>query len=228
MSEVIPHPTEWTRTQSRDKAAPRRFRQRVGVTYLPWPDRPDLALEGLMSVRGLLADFPTEESRLRPMLDLYEREVKALGIDAGTTAKEALAVFELASVGVWVAETPFGLPTQEEARASDVVLGGFMEPDYYTPKPHEMRPALVGGGLIGPTPWEKYLVQIEPPYHKRLELIRRLLQRDRRLQEETGSWASSHHFQFFDAGKPLHFTWRAWGDLLVALRGTGSYLDYYD
>ena len=182
-------------------------------------------------LRRTAGHFATHAARLAPALAAYEAAAREAGVDVGETAESADAAALGHLWGAWVVEAP--LP-----EGGEVVTGGFMAPAYYGPLVTPAEPPDPSGrggffslGALGRpapvTPWSVYLDALETDaLRERIRRVRRALDATRVVGRASGAWTNEHHFAF-PAGPPLGFTWRAWGDFVVAVRGEGHYLDWY-
>jgi hypothetical protein len=147
-------------------------------------------------------------------------EGKARRWKIGTTAREADEMSLMLRSGGWV----------EEAKSDDgaeIVLGGFMtEAMCVKPEATTGLKIMLSKPLV--TTWTRYLEKMPEDHRVRLQIVKRLMEMKKWAGDENkdGSWAGDQTFWFVE-GKPLKFTWRAWGDIQVAVTGHGHYMDWY-
>lgn len=228
-----PRPADLVAALRRDRMLPKAFRDAVSVLSLPHVGGSPASLaQAVGDLRRAAGHFAPQAALLAPALAAYEAAARGAGIDVGDTAASADAAALGHLWGAWVVEGP--LP-----EGGEVVTGGFMTPAYYgplvapadAPPPSDRGGFFTLGALWGPasaTPWSVYLDALESDaLRERVRRIRRALDATRGVVgRASGAWTNDHHFAF-PAGPPLGFSWRAWGDLVVALRGEGHYMDWY-
>jgi hypothetical protein len=198
-------------------------------------------------LRAFIDRFPAQKDVLRGFLAPLEAHCAAQGWKVGATTPEAQEAVLVALAGGWIEETDratvmrfIHCTAEERAKLPplpEVVLGGFMVPEFYQrPQPEVPAPEpgksrlfqILSGAPMPKTPWDLYLEQQEPEHRARLAIVRRILERHRELLGERApsGWEQRHHFAFIEH-PPLSLSARAWGDLQVAIAGKGHYLDYY-
>lgn len=205
---------------------------------LPRPVRDQLQWARLASdvpsaqdVANALVALRCVASKHAEILDLaatLERILRRAGHDPGKTSTEADELVLRLQAGCWVVNAP-------SPHGSVIVLGGLDWPaihTYIAEKRATAKPGLsflsaaLGGNA--PSTWDMYLKAIETVVRERIDRVKRAAENAKLVRNPPmASWNNEHHFAFAD-GTTLAFTWRAWGDFVVAIQGEGDYMNWYE
>lgn len=209
----------------RDKSIGKRLRTRL--EWLRFADEPTplAVLDALCTLREGAPVMPRALAEFEAMLTDLAR---MSGHNPGTTAEEADREAERLRLGCWIVARP----------APDVaiaVLGGLpwekilasIEAKRAKALADSDNDFLFGAGLD--TSWSYYLRTLDNDgVRARVQKVRTVCERAGFIGEAApdASWCNGNHFAFSD-GESLGFSWRAWGDLQIAITGNGDYLDWY-
>lgn len=209
----------------REKGLPKKFRDSLGLLYLgSEPDGPLGWSHALTALRTLMEVYlPTIPEPKRAMLSAWikDLEINILreGFDPGQKSEESDKLFLRLQTGCWIQDGAAPL-------TSSFVLGGFMTEEFYKPK--LTTPPSTGLSFSRRvTAWDVFLSEHpDEDLCQQLTKVRRALERERLVGKLSGSWTNSHHFVFSNK-RTMAFSWRAIGDIQVAILGEGHFMDYY-
>lgn len=208
----------------RDKSLPKALRDRLAwVVLRPEATDADVAA-ALCSVREATLGLRSVPAPVAEVADALARLLRDHGHDPGATSEDADRLALRLRLGCWVVDAP-------ATDGAIIVLGG-LPWDRVLATIEAKRAASGAKGLFlsldVPTAWSWYVGTLDANVRPRIERIRTACERARLVGRGAPSspWCNEHHFGFVD-GATVAFTWRAWGDLQVAVAGEGHYLDHY-
>lgn len=210
-----------------DRSLRKPLRDRLRWVHLPEaPSTLDL-VSALCTLREVMQGERTRHPAVDVIASQLASMARASGFDPGSSVEEADRVALRLRTGCWVVEGP--MPS-----GAIVVLGGLPWDKILAEiqAKHDEVLRVGRGGLfvrLGiPTAWMYYLERLKPEERARMPGVKAACEQERLVGAAApeASWNNDHYFAFSD-GVALGLSWRAWGDLQVAITGEGHYLDYY-